>query len=148
MEPVELPSDFKEFLNLLNQAHVEYLVIGGYAVGYHGYPRATNGLDVWVGTDSANIEKLLGVLRQFGFNNPQLEQWKTNPEKTLRMGHAPVRIEVLTSIAGVDFAEAFRSRVNDVLDGIRDSLISRPDLRTNKKAAGRLKDLADLENLP
>lgn len=94
------PDDFKEFLRLLNAHRVDYLVVGGYAVGLHGYPRATIDLDVWVATTAANAERLIDALRDFGF------------------------------------------------DGLTLPVISLDDLKTNKRAAGRHKDLADLDNLP
>lgn len=145
---MQLPSDFKEFLRLLNQAKVEYLVIGGYAVGFHGHPRATKDIDVWTSADAANIKRLVDVLKEFGFDMPLLEQWKQNPIKTLRMGYPPARIEVLTVITGIEFKDAFPDRVSATLDGVPVSIIGLADLRANKRAAGRPQDLHDLENLP
>ena len=105
MAMILLPPDFKEFLQLLNRYEVEYLLIGGYAVGYHGYPRATGDMDVWVATTPANAAKLLTVLSDFGFGatGATVELFQ-QPQKVIRMGNPPLRIEVLTSISGVDFA--------------------------------------------
>jgi len=146
---VELPSDFREFLRLLADSEVEYLVIGGYAVGYHGYPRATQDLDVWIASHPENADRMVEVLRRFGFDVPELNRDLFLKEDTIvRMGLPPIRIEVATTLSGVEFARCFANRVEDDLDGVHVSIISLPDLKANKKAAGRHKDLDDLEHLP
>jgi hypothetical protein len=146
---LELPDDFKEFLRLLNSYQVEYLLIGGYAVGYHGYPRATNDMDVWVAIHSDNAERLVDVLQAFGFAVPELSQALFMQEnKIVRMGAPPMRIEILTGISGVTFAECYDARVVDEIDGIPVTLIDLEHLKRNKKASGRYKDLSDLEHLP
>lgn len=146
---IELPLDFKEFLRLLNEKGVRYLLIGGYAVGYHGYPRATNDLDVWIAIHPENAERMVSVLREFGFDHPELSpNLFLQENKITRMGFPPMRLEITTGISGVDFEESYASRVVDKLDGMEVNIIDLPHLKTNKKAAGRLKDLADLENLP
>lgn len=145
----ELPLDFKEFLKLLNAKGVEYLLIGGYAVGYHGYPRATNDIDIWIAVNPDNASRMVDVLREFGFDAPELtvELFQKIPS-IVRMGFPPMRIEVTTSISGVDFADCFAERIIDVLDGIEVNIISLARLKENKQASGRFKDLNDLENLP
>lgn len=146
---IELPLDFKEFLKLLNENEVRYLLIGGYAVGYHGYPRATNNMDVWIAVHPENADRMVAVLREFGFILPELTpELFLQADKIVRMGGTPMRLEISTGISGVDFEECFASRIVDGLDGIQVNIIDLPHLKTNKKAAGRLKDLADLENLP
>jgi hypothetical protein len=146
---VKLPPDFKEFLSLLHGHHVKYLLVGGYAVAAHGYPRFTGDLDLWIQTSAENAEKVLRVCREFGFDVPNLRiELFTDPKQMTRMGHPPVRIEILNSVSGLEFEDAWDHRVIRQLDGISVSLISLSDLRTNKLASGRLKDLADLENLP
>jgi hypothetical protein len=146
MATILLPPDFKEFLRLLNARNVEYLLVGGYAVNYYGYPRATADMDIWIGIDPINAEKLAQMLREFGF--PQASgQLFQEREKIIRMGVPPIRIEVLTSVSGVDFAACFRNRTTVAIDGVPVNLISLTDLKANKKASGRLKDLADLEQL-
>lgn len=146
---IELPLDFKEFLKLLNENKVRYLLIGGYAVGYHGYPRATSDMDVWIAVHPDNADRMVNVLREFGFILPELTpELFLQANKIVRMGVPPMRLEISTGISGVDFEECFISRIIDVLDGIQVNIIDLPHLKTNKKAAGRLKDLADLENLP
>lgn len=145
---ISLPSDFKEFLKLLNAKKVKYLVIGGYAVGYHGYPRATNDLDIFVAVETQNAKKLVAVLREFGFSALDLSPELFLQDKIVRMGVAPIRIEVATRISGVSFDECYKSRVVAVIDGVRVCLISLAKLKQNKKASGRYKDLDDLEHLP
>jgi len=149
MATTNLPQDFREFLKLLNAQRVKYLVIGGYAVAYHGYPRATADMDVWVEVVPANADKIVAALKEFGFDLPELSaELFLTPEKIIRMGEPPIRIEIVTSISGVTFEDCYASRVIDELDGVTVSLIGLIDLKENKKASGRYKDLDDLENLP
>lgn len=149
MATVNLPPDFKEFLKLLNAHQVEYLLIGGHAVAYHGYPRATADMDIWVAGHPENARKILAVIKAFGFDSAKLTVELFLKEGQLfRMGVPPVRIEIATSISGVTFEECYAERVVDVLDDINVNLINLAHLKANKKAAGRHKDLNDLENLP
>ena len=146
---IELPNDFKEFLRLLNLHRVEYLLVGGYAVGYHGYPRATNDMDIWIATDPANARLMVGLLREFGFDLPGLnEELFLTPGNVVRMGHPPMRIEVLNRLSGVDFSGCFRDRIRGELDGVPVNIIHLDHLKANKRAAARHKDLDDLEHLP
>jgi predicted nucleotidyltransferase len=149
MDTQELPQDFKEFLKLLNEKSVDYLLIGGFAVGYYGYPRATADLDVWIAISPENAQKMVEVIRQFGIESPDLTaDLFQRPGNIIRMGVAPVRIEVLNEIDGVSFANCYKNRRNATIDGQPVNLISLRHLRRNKKAAGRHKDLDDLEHLP
>lgn len=149
MEQIELPPDFSEFLRLLNVHDVEYLLVGGYAVAIHGYPRATVDMDVWVAMQEANGRRIVAALDEFGFALPEVTaELFLGPERIVRMGVAPTRIEILTSIDGVDFDECRRRSVSIELDGMSVPVIGLADLRVNKRAAGRTKDLLDLENLP
>ena len=146
---VKLPLDFKEFLNLLQVHEVEYLLIGAYAVGYHGYPRATNDLDIWIAATSLNAERVVEALRDFGFDVPELSpQLLLSPKRIIRIGEEPIRIEILNWASGVEFGQCYNKRIVDKLDGVEVNLIGMEDLKVNKTASGRLKDLADLENLP
>ena len=148
MATVHLPPDFKEFLQLLNSRQVEYLLIGGYAVGYYGYPRATADMDIWIAIEPENAEKVVEVLQEFGFGVEELTpDLFLEEEQIIRMGMPPVRIEILTTISGVNFEECYAARQVDVLDGVEVNLISLDHLKVNKKASGRYKDLNDLENL-
>jgi predicted nucleotidyltransferase len=149
MATIRLPPDFKEFLRLLNAHQVEYLLVGGYAVGYHGYPRATVDMDIWIGRSPETAEKMVRVLREFGFDVPNLSaDLFLRVDQIVRMGVPPVRLEIFTAIPGVDFASCYRSRVLAEIDGVSVYVISLEHLKTNKRASGRNKDLADLENLP
>lgn len=144
-----LPPDFKEFLSLLKSKNIQYLLIGGYAVGYHGYPRATNDMDIWIAIDQKNAELMVLALKEFGFDTPQLsENIFLKKNSIVRMGIAPMRIEILTTISGVDFEECFQQKVVDEIDGIEINIIGLNQLKINKKASGRHKDLDDFENLP
>jgi predicted nucleotidyltransferase len=143
-----LPQDFKEFLALLNSESVEYLVVGGYAVSYHGYPRPTGDLDIWIAVDISNAQRIRTVLQRFGFaQDRRAPEEFLVPNQVFRMGVPPVRIEVLTGVTGVEFAECYSRRIEADLDGVRIKLIGREDLLANKRAAGRHKDLNDLEHL-
>ena len=149
MATIHLPRDFREFLRLLDAHRVEYLLIGGYAVSYHGYPRATADMDIWVGVHPTNADRIVAALKEFGFDLPDLcpelflREWQI-----IRLGVPPVRIEIATTISGVDFGECYADRVQDTLDGVPVSLIDLHHLKLNKRAAGRYQDLADLEHLP
>ena len=146
---LELPNDFKEFLRLLRAHGVEYLLIGGYAIGCHGYARATNDLDIWIGIAPNNANRVVKALHDFGFDVPELSSdLFLKPDQIVRMGVEPVRIEVMTSVSGVEFDECYRERLETTLDNVPVSLINLRHLRINKHATGRTKDLADLENLP
>ncbi len=143
-----IPKDFKDFLKLLNARRVKYLIIGGYAVGYHGYPRATGDLDIFVEISPANAKALVGAFKKFGFDVPELkESLFLRKGKMVRVGRPPMRLEVLNDISGVSFDECYTSRVTDVIEGIQLHFIDLPHLLANKRASGRAKDLADVENL-
>lgn len=145
----QLPPDFREFLTSLNAHRVEYLLVGGYAVAYHGYPRATADMDIWIALHPRNAERVVAALKAFGFDHPDVRPDLFLREgQIVRMGVPPVRIEIATTISGVRFEECYAGRIVDSLDGVDVSLISLAHLRANKKAAGRHKDLDDLENLP
>jgi predicted nucleotidyltransferase len=135
-------------LKLLNSKRVEYLLIGGYAVNYYGYARTTADMDIWVAISPRNAAKLVKVLREFGFDLPELRaELFLSEEKIIRLGEPPLRIELLTSISGVSFDECFAQRKKAFLDGLRVPIISLKDLKRNKTASGRLKDLDDIEHL-
>jgi predicted nucleotidyltransferase len=146
---IGLPKDFRDFLRLLDAEGVEYLLIGGYAVAYHGYPRATEDIDIWIASSPQNAQRIIRALKEFGFDVPELNpDLFLKPESIVRMGLPPLRIELSTTISGVDFAECYQSRVTETIDGIPVSIINLADLRKNKKASGRHRDLDDLERLP
>ena len=145
---IRLPQDFKELLQLLNSKKLEYLIIGGYAVALYGHPRATVDIDIWIAISKDNAQKIVEVLKEFGFNVTELtENLFLGEDKVIRMGIPPLRIEILTSIDGVEFDECYKNKNTVKIDDILVNFISLTDLKKNKKASGRLQDLADLENL-
>jgi len=149
MATIRLPPDFKEFLKLLKEYDVRYLLIGAYAVNYHGYIRATGDMDIWIAIHPENAKKIVTVLKIFGFDHPDLNtELFLHEKKIIRMGVPPVRLEITTSISGVEFEECYQTRIVAELDGIEVNLIDLEHLKKNKKASGRPKDLAELEKLP
>lgn len=145
---LSLPKDFKEFLQLLNSKKIKYLVIGGYAVAFYGYPRATGDLDIWIAISKENARRLVETLKEFGFNVPQLQEGIfLEKRKVVRMGNPPLRIEVLTFIDGVEFSKCYRKRQAVTIDGIKVNFISLQDLKKNKEASARHRDLDDIEHL-
>lgn len=145
---IQLPQDFKELLQLLNSKKIEYLVVGGYAVAFHGYPRATGDMDIWIALSKDNARKTAEALKEFGFGTSDLkEELFLEKGKNIRMGNPPLRIEILTSIDGVEFGECYKNKQTAVIDDTPIHFISLHDLKRNKKASGRYQDLADLENL-
>jgi hypothetical protein len=149
MEKLQLPPDFKDFLRLLNSERVEYLLVGGYAVGHYGYPRATGDMDIWIAANAGNARKVAEVLRKFGFSPATIKpEMFSKPEQIIRMGVSPICIDLITSASGVDFADCYARRKVHLIDSIEVNVIHLDDLKQNKKASGRSKDLNDLENLP
>ena len=145
---IQLPTEFKEFLRSFIDHDVEYLLIGGYAVGYHGYPRATADIDVWVACKESNADRIVEALKTFGFDVPELTPALFLEEhRIVRMGRAPLRIEISMSIDGVEFEACYRERIVDTIEGLEISIINLEHLKQNKRASGRLKDLADLDYL-
>ena len=145
----QLPPDFSAFLRSLNEAQVEYLVVGGYAVIFHGHPRTTGDIDVWVRQSPENAARLVTALRSFGFDVPDLvPDLFLVDGRIVRMGLPPNRVEVMTSVSGLTFESAWGRRETSDWDGLVVPVIGLADLRTNKAASGRAKDLADLDELP
>lgn len=146
MATIPLPKDFSYLLRLLNSNGVEYMVIGGYAVIVYGYVRTTGDLDIWVANTGENADRIVLALREFGFMKASAELFrKTNA--IIRMGVRPLRIELLTGISGVEFGDCYTRR--EVMDfgGVPVPVICLEDLKRNKRASGRHKDLADLEEI-
>jgi len=143
-----LNQDFKEFIQSLNEHNVRYLIIGGYAVAFHGHPRYTKDLDVWIELNRRNAANILKALTQFGFGSLGLtEDDFLEPDQIIQLGYPPSRIDILTTLEGVDFEDCYASKVITTIDDIPMNFIDLENLKKNKKAAGRLQDLADLENL-
>lgn len=149
MEQIEFPRDFKEFLRLLHDHDVDYLLVGGFAVALHGYARTTADIDVWVSRERDNAERIVACLKEFGFDLPDLTpEVFLEPDRVIRMGNAPLRIEILTDIDGVAFDECRHRAIVHDLEGGDVRVISLEDLKRNKRASGRPKDLDDLSHLP
>ena len=143
-----LPTDFKDFLRLLNEKAVEYLLVGGYAVGHHGYPRATGDMDIWIARNVLNSERLAAALRAFGFSSSDITVGVfLEADRVVRMGNPPLRIELLTSISGVEFEDCWLKREVIIMDDLPINVIDMDSLKANKQASGRLKDMTDLEHL-
>ena len=140
--------DFKEFIESLNDNQVKYLIVGGYALAVHGYPRYTKDLDVWVECSPENSQAIIQALTQFGMGSLGLsEDDFLVPDQVVQIGYPPNRIDILLSISGVEFVDCFASKMEIMVDDITFNFIDLENLRKNKKASGRIQDLADLENL-
>jgi hypothetical protein len=146
MDQIPLPQDFKDLLKLLHAHGVKHLLIGGWAVGYHGYPRNTAGNDIWYAANPENAHAIVNMLRDFIGTAPTPEELLNRP-LIFRMGNVPNRVELLTDIAGVDFEQCFMNRVNATLDDVPVTVIGLQDLLKNKRASGRDKDLIDAKQL-
>jgi hypothetical protein len=140
-----LNRDFKEFAALLHAKGVEYLLIGGYALAAHGHPRYTGDIDFWINPSPANLRRLLDVLTEFGFGSLGLKEQDFSGDNVIQLGYPPGRIDLLTQIDGVHFSECWLRKLTFVTDSVSLNLIGREDFKTNKRAVGRLKDLADIE---
>ena len=149
MENTQLPEDFRDFLKLLNGRDVRYLLVGGYAVGYYGYPRATHDMDIWIAADPSNAEKMVDVMAEFGFAKGAVKKEAfLQRDSVIRLGVPPLRLEILMSISGVTFEKCYGRKLTDDIDGVPVRIIHLEDLLENKLAAGRHKDLDDVSNLP
>lgn len=145
---MKLQADLREFVRLLNAHSVDYVVIGGHAVAFHGYVRYTGDIDILVRASKGNGEAIVRVLEEFGFGQLELvSETFTEPDMVIQLGRPPNRIDILTSAAALDFDEVWEARVLSEIDGLPTSYLGRAQLLRNKRAAGRPKDLADVEAL-
>jgi len=143
-----LDKDFREFVALLNENNVRYLVVGGIAVAFHGYPRYTKDLDVWVDVSDENAANIVRSLSAFGFGALGLsEQDFLLKDEVTQLGYPPYRIDILTGCEGVDFAECYSAKQVIDVDGLEINFIDLDNLVKNKNAVGRPQDLADVSNL-
>lgn len=143
-----LSLDFREFVQLLNAHSVRYLVVGGYAVAFHGHPRYTKDLDLWIEPTPDNVRRLLAALEECGFGNLGLDQQDfLEPDTVVQLGRPPNQIDLLSTLDGISFTESFEQRREVEVDGTDVRFIGLNALRANKRASGRHQDLADLENL-
>ncbi|HLT87540.1 MAG TPA: nucleotidyltransferase [Sphingobacterium sp.] len=140
--------DFIDFVQLLNEHQVKYMVVGAYALSVHGRPRHTGDLDIWIKPDAENARKMVKVIADFGFAPLGLTEDDFLRENYVtQLGYPPLRIDILNAISGVDFDEAYDARLETEIDGLQISFISANDFIRNKQASGRAKDLGDIESL-
>jgi Nucleotidyl transferase of unknown function (DUF2204) len=145
---MNIQKDFEEFLKLLHKRNVEYVVVGGYAVAFHGYVRATKDIDILFNNSKANIQRLKGVLNEFGFPADSLGDVAFSEQgKIIRMGVAPVMIELINAISGVSFKTAWKNRIAGRYGKTGIYYLSKSDLLKNKKASGRPRDILDIDEL-
>ncbi len=146
MDQRQLPEDFKDFINFLNDNNVYYLLVDGWAVGIYGSPRATKDIDFLIANDERNLKKLQKALREFG--TPEIDMWPFKEKGyVFRMGRSPLQIDIINDATGIDIAECFKRRDIITVEGVNISVISKNDLIKNKKASGRNRDLADVDDL-
>jgi hypothetical protein len=140
--------DFKEFVELLNKHEVEYLIVGGYALGIHGYPRYTGDLDIWINPTIKNAHKMVKVMEDFGFSSLGLtEKDFSENGNVIQMGYPPFRIDVITKPDGVNFEDCYKNKLLVDYEGVQMTVIGFEDFKKNKNASGRPKDIQDLNNL-
>lgn len=140
--------DFIEFIELLNLHKVEYMVVGAHALAFHGRPRHTGDLDIWIKPSAGNAEKMVAVLNDFGFGSLGLEKEDFLKENYVtQLGYPPLRIDILNSISGVDFDEAYKGKIIGQYEDLDISFINISDFIANKLATGRAKDLGDIDAL-
>lgn len=143
-----LDENFKEFIKSLNANEVKYLVVGGFAVAFHGYPRYTKDIDFWIWADPENADKMLRAIKDFGFGNLGLTiEDFLDINNVIQIGREPNRIDLITQLEGIDFETCFQHRQEANFEGVDINFIDVEDLIASKKIAGRLKDLIDVEKL-
>lgn len=145
---MKLQKDLREFIELLNSRGTDYIVVGGHAVAFHGHARFTGDIDFLVRATAENASRILDALRAFGFGELALTVGDfIEPGRVVQLGHPPNRIDLLTSISGVDFQDAWATRIKSELDGLPVSFLGRQALIDNKRASARPQDLADVAKL-
>jgi len=145
---MSLQKDLREFIELLNALRVRFVIVGAFAVAYHGYFRYTSDIDLFIDRSVENADRMFRAVEQFGFGDLKLTvEDFTQEDQVIQLGVSPNRIDVMTFLSGVSFDEAWTSREHGDLDGLNVPFISKEMLKRNKAASGRLQDLADLEYL-
>ena len=145
---MEIYPDFKELFESLNAHKVDYLVVGGYAMAFHGAPRVTGDIDLLVRPNADNADRIIAALKDFGFESPDLtaEDFQ-NPDRVIQLGVPPVRVDLITSLTAVSWEQADSGKLLTTYGDVQVSYIGKAQLLANKKALGRKKDLADIEAL-
>lgn len=145
---MEVRQDFKELLELLNAHGVDYVIVGGYALAFHGAPRYTGDIDILLRSDGDNALRVMAALKDFGFGSVGLDPADfQRPERVVQLGFPPLRIDLMTSISGVQWDEVVSGRARGTYGPVEVNYIGRRELIKNKRASGRTKDLADAEAL-
>lgn len=145
---MRVEKDFKEFIESLNTNSVRYLIIGSFALSYYSEPRYTKDIDILVDSTASNADRLMTAIREFGFSDIELGSRDfLEPDQVIQLGIAPLRIDLLTSLKGIPFADAWDRRTTGQYGDIPAFYISKQDLIDHKKLVGRKQDLADIEKL-
>ena len=145
---MEVQPDFRDLLALFNTHKVNYLIVGGYALAFHGVPRYTVDIDIFIKPTIENAKRILLSLDEFGFKSAKLTiDDFVNPDSVVQLGVAPVRIDLLTSLTDLSWEEAFSGRTEGKYGDIIVYYLGRKEFIKNKRATGRTRDLADLEEL-
>ncbi|MEO8887406.1 MAG: nucleotidyltransferase [Mucilaginibacter sp.] len=140
--------DFVDFIELLNKHSVDYLIIGAHALAFHGRPRHTGDLDIWIKPSKENAKKMVIVLNEFGFGALGLtEPDFLKEDYVTQLGYPPLRIDILNNISGVEFDDAYPNKINGEVDGLNVNFINISDFIKNKETTGRQKDLGDIAAL-
>jgi len=143
-----LDPDFEDFIQFLNQYEVDYMIVGGYAMAFHGNPRYTGDLDIWIDISESNAEKILLVIQAFGFSSLGFKKEDFLKENLInQIGYPPLRIDILTNIDGIDFKEAYTQKQVIEIEDLKANYIGLRDLIQNKKTSGREKDIIDVKTL-
>ena len=145
---MEVQKDFREFLALLNAHKVDFMIVGGYALAYHGAPRYTGDIDVFIKPDSKNAQRIIKVLEEFGFSSVELSSDDfQKKDSVVQLGLPPVCIDIITSISGVSWEQADASKEPGKYGDVPVFYIGKDQYIANKRATGRTKDIADIEAL-
>jgi predicted nucleotidyltransferase len=145
---MNLEQDFEDFVDLLNKHHVNYLIVGGYALAFHGKPRHTGDLDIWIEISNDNAEKMCLVIAEFGMASLGMEKYDFLKKGAItQIGYPPLRIDILNEIDGVEFKDAYGHKLIIDIDGLTINYIGLDDLIKNKTVSGRSQDIADVNAL-
>ena len=145
---MEIQPDFKELLALLNAHNVDYVIVGAYALAFHGAPRFTGDIDIFVKPDPKNAESILAALQEFGFGSLDLDKSDfQQPDKVIQLGVPPVRVDLITSLTAVSWQQAYSGKIEGIYGDVPVYFLGRKEFLANKKALSRKKDLADIEAL-